>query len=68
MATYSSVLPWEISWTEETGGLQSIESDTSDSAHNTTLFIFYFIFFFSGLQVSFFSFFFFFFVVNFVIH
>ena len=38
MATYSSVLPWEISWTEETGGLQSIESDMSESAHNTTLF------------------------------
>ena len=24
MATHSSVLAWRISWTEETGGLQSI--------------------------------------------
>ena len=26
MATYSSILAWRISWTEEAGGLQSIES------------------------------------------
>ena len=26
MATYSSILAWKISWTEEPGGLQSIES------------------------------------------
>ena len=26
MATHSSILPWEISWTEEPGGLQSMES------------------------------------------
>ena len=25
MATHSSILPWEISWTEEPGGLQSME-------------------------------------------
>ena len=25
MATLSSILAWEIPWTEETGGLQSIE-------------------------------------------
>ena len=24
MATHSSILPWEISWTEEPGGLQSM--------------------------------------------
>ena len=24
MATYSSILPWRIPWTEETGGLQSM--------------------------------------------
>ena len=24
MATYSSILAWEISWTEEPGGLQSM--------------------------------------------
>ena len=26
MATHSSVLPWEIPWTEETSGLQSMGS------------------------------------------
>ena len=26
MATYSSILAWEIPWTEEPGGLQSIGS------------------------------------------
>ena len=26
MATYSSILAWRISWTEETGGLQSMGS------------------------------------------
>ena len=26
MATHSSILAWRIPWTEETGGLQSIES------------------------------------------
>ena len=25
MATHSSILPWEISWTEEPGGPQSME-------------------------------------------
>ena len=25
MATYSSIIAWKISWTEESGGLQSIE-------------------------------------------
>ena len=28
MAAHSSVLAWEIPWTEEPGGLQSIESQT----------------------------------------
>ena len=26
MATHSSILAWEIPWTEELGGLQSMES------------------------------------------
>ena len=26
MATHSSILPWEIPWTEEAGGLQSLGS------------------------------------------
>ena len=28
MATHSSILDWEIPWTEEPGGLQSIESQS----------------------------------------
>ena len=28
MATYSTILTWEIPWTEEPGGLQSMESQT----------------------------------------
>ena len=31
MATYSSILAWEISWTEEPGGLQSIGSQRVDT-------------------------------------
>ena len=27
MATHSSILAWEISWTEEPGGLKSMESE-----------------------------------------
>ena len=29
MATHSSILAWEISWTEEPGGLQSMGSQKS---------------------------------------
>ena len=29
MATHSSMLAWEISWTEELGGLQSMDSQKS---------------------------------------
>ena len=38
MATYSSILAWEIPWTEEPGGLQSMESqelDTTEAAGGT---------------------------------
>ena len=37
MATHSSILSWEISWTEEPGGLQSMGSQRvgHDSATNT---------------------------------
>ena len=31
MATRSSILAWEIPWTEEPGGLQSMESQESDT-------------------------------------
>ena len=30
IATYSSILAWEILWTEETGGLQSMGSQKSN--------------------------------------
>ena len=30
MATHSGILAWRISWTEEPGGLQSVESDTTE--------------------------------------
>ena len=30
MATHSSILAWEIPWTEEAGRLQSMESQESD--------------------------------------
>ena len=32
MATHSSILAWEIPWTEEPGGLQSVGSQESDTA------------------------------------
>ena len=31
-ATYSNILAWRIPWTEEPGGLQSMESKQSDMA------------------------------------
>ena len=31
IATYSSVLAWEISWTEEPGGLQSVGSQKTQT-------------------------------------
>ena len=31
MATHSSILAWEIPWTEELGGLQSTGSQESDT-------------------------------------
>ena len=50
MATHSSILAWEIPWTEEPGGLQSLGSQESDSAEwlsmhwdNHTGFVFPFI-------------------------
>ena len=30
MATHASILAWEIQWTEEPGGLQSMGSQESD--------------------------------------
>ena len=37
MATHSSILAWEVSWTEECGGLQSMghkESDTTEQLNS----------------------------------
>ena len=31
MATHTSILAWEIPWTEEPGGLQSMRSQESDT-------------------------------------
>ena len=39
-ATHSSVLAWEVPWTEEPGGLQSTgsqESDTTEQLNNSSL-------------------------------
>ena len=35
MATHSSILAWKIPWTEEPGGLQSKESDTTEATQHT---------------------------------
>ena len=35
MATHSSILAWRIPWTEETGRLQSIESQRVDTIEAT---------------------------------
>ena len=35
MATHSSILAWEISWTEEPGGLQSMGSPKSQTGLET---------------------------------
>ena len=34
MATHSKVLAWKIPWTEEPGGLQSVESQKSQTQLN----------------------------------
>ena len=36
MATHSCMLAWKIPWTEEPGGLQSMESQRVDTTVNTT--------------------------------
>ena len=35
MATHSSILAWEIPWTEEPGGVQSIDNKESDTTKLT---------------------------------
>ena len=36
-ATHSSILAWEIPWTEEPGGLQSMGCQESDTSERITL-------------------------------
>ena len=42
MATCASILAWRISWTEEPGGLQSMDCKESDTAEQLTLLLSYF--------------------------
>ena len=35
MATHSSILSWEVPWTEEPGGLQSMQLQELDMTENT---------------------------------
>ena len=35
MATHSNILPWEIPWTEESGGLRSMRHKESDTTEAT---------------------------------
>ena len=50
MTTHTSILAWKIPWTEESGGLQSKESDTTEELsigmlaikYSLLLFIFHF--------------------------
>ena len=37
MATHSSILAWEIPWTEEPGGLQSMGPKESETTKQSTL-------------------------------
>ena len=37
IATHSSILAWRIPWIEEPGGLQSLESQESDTTEQLTL-------------------------------
>ena len=41
MATHFSILAWEIPWTEETGGLQSMGSQKTQTEHTHTWTILY---------------------------
>ena len=46
MATHSRILAWRIPWTEEPGGLQSTESqesDTTERLHFCQVYLIYFL-------------------------
>ena len=38
MATHSSILVWEIPWTEEPEGLHSMEMETTELTRNTIMY------------------------------
>ena len=42
MATYSSIVAWEIPWTEEPGGLQPMGRKELDTTEQLTLSLFFF--------------------------
>ena len=44
MPTHSNILAWELSWTEEPGGLQSMKSQRVGHDWETNIFTFTFIF------------------------
>ena len=55
MPTHSSILAWEIPWTQESGGLQSIESQESDMSrwlHRHQYFVFLWPFYLHGIFVG----------------
>ena len=41
MATHSNILAWEIPWTQEPGGLQSIESQRAEDDWAANIFTFH---------------------------
>ena len=38
MATHSSILAWEILWTEEPGGIQSVSHKESDTTEHLSMY------------------------------
>ena len=42
MATHSSILAWRIPWTEEPGGLQSMDHKELDMTEQLTILLFHF--------------------------
>ena len=51
MATHSRILAWRISWTEELGGLQYMQSQESDMTYHYLSFLFLFPHMHKGLCV-----------------
>ena len=54
MATHSIILPWQVSWTEKTGGLQPWGPKESETTEQLTLYVHtytYYIFYFNSLDL-----------------